>query len=203
MHELTLLLARPQQPLQCGILLKLGKGAVVFNRVRHMYLATWWPPYWSSLIGIPDWIPSFEAEAIWWSWQSDDHGNRSELQLILAIGYTARNYRSHMFGVAWPDCCTVFKRFINRVFNNPVLSTNPHKNVMPNGNKCQISCANWFNNPVDSVIRTISSPLEMCAVGGLVRRGARSPHFLFVFHRLYRPDRCEHFHIYIVKFFFS
>ena len=37
---------------------------------------------------------------------------------------------------------------------------------MPNGNKCQNSDTNWFNNPVDSVIRTISWATKVC---GLVR----------------------------------
>ena len=37
---------------------------------------------------------------------------------------------------------------------------------MQNGNKCKNSCKSWLNNPVDSVIRTISWGTKVC---GLVR----------------------------------
>ena len=53
---------------------------------------------------------------------------------------------------------TMSRSFLfNPVFNNPVLLTiKSAQKCMPNGNKCQNAHTNWFNNPVDSVIRTIS-----------------------------------------------
>ena len=55
----------------------------------------------------------------------------------------------------------------SNLVDNPVLLTNPHKNVWQRGTNVKIFYTNLFNNPVDSVIRTRSWGTK---VYGLVRK---------------------------------